>query len=84
VATLETGKFIPCAFKKLCSPYSKRLITTVTERVSVSPPAVARTGRDKITGLWLLGCGGMCFGAVVLGMKTLDVENMLLKTAFKM
>lgn len=53
----------------------KRFVTTIPGGNVAQVPI--RSGIDKVTGLWLLGCGGMCFGAVVLGaiFKSINVRQ---------
>jgi hypothetical protein len=38
-----------------------------TQNVAVSASASVSPFATKVVGWWLLGCGGMVFGAVVLG-----------------
>lgn len=44
--------------------FSKRFATTIAEEAN---SVKVQNGINRITGLWLVGCSGMCFGAVVLG-----------------
>lgn len=53
---------IPAKNTQVCI---KRFVTTIPGGNLAQPVSHGRV--DKVTGLWLLGCGGMCFGAVVLG-----------------
>ncbi|CAL8115362.1 unnamed protein product [Orchesella dallaii] len=80
----RTAKFVTFTVKKCHSPYARRFITTISERATAVPPAVPKSGRDKLTGLWLLGCGGMCFGAVVLGGVTRLTESGLSMVSWKL
>ncbi|XP_059176667.1 cytochrome c oxidase assembly protein COX15 homolog isoform X2 [Physella acuta] len=65
---------VGCVSRLKLSPKTGLLAVLRRSATAVPPTAVSEKSQ-KIVGTWLLGCAGMCFGAVVLGGVTRLTES---------
>ncbi|GFR86766.1 cytochrome c oxidase assembly protein COX15-like protein [Elysia marginata] len=56
-------------------PPSKTWVASLRRAATVANPVEISAQAQKIVGTWLVGCAGMCFGAVILGGVTRLTES---------